>query len=568
MQFSVAQELPLTKEHQHKYDSLLFADSVIVSNVISFNNTSWPKLHAQKMGIHQLDFRYKYRRDNWFAGNYVDLYQASDPIQLDTNFALNIKYSYGLGNDHLLSIKHRQKIGNAMAFFDFSRVFGESNFNHSENSVRNFRIGMVDTVGRLNYNIQYINSAADIQENGGIDNLEELETESDVSSLRLFTNLNTANNLIDNEVFQSTFYYSFNQRDSIQNSKNKIKWSLGVNYLKEGYQFNMQKRDIDSLYFEKVLLDSTLTRDSVGNAGYSPHIGIKFEGKHWHTHVSYERNFYQNEVLNEEKILWKNTYSNNNVSFNSNLDYRLSGIWAQGYLFAAQYTKDSLLNTVLNVDVKHANIKPQYFYQNYFGNHFRWNNNFNNERNLELDLMLTPYKFPVKPSLYLYAAQNHTYLNASGISTQASGGIFLLRGDIEHKYHNKFFISVNKIGVQVKNSDILRVPLYYLKTSQALNFKILGMPLTAGASVIYTPKHDGLKFNPNLRHYQLQNEQQVGGFPYLDVFIGAKAGGADLYVKMQNLSFLLLDRSEMLVYEDMIIVPNFLRFGFSWKFID
>jgi len=558
----VAQDNQLPYNHFFVRDSIVYSDSVIVSNVLSNDQTYYPKIYSSKNNLHRMNYSFEKSESNWISDNLLPLYNENNLSQIDSNVQMNLRYSFGLGVDHLFDINYRRRLTKNTLFFDFSRTASPANFNHSYLSGMNFRVGLLDTTGKFEHKVILVNNTWEINENGGIKNLDIIKDEPSLPNLNLFTNLNTAKNYIKTRIFVYENKYNFIQL----NDSNSYKFYsiTGVKYKSESYRFTMEKKDIDSLFFNNTFLSNNLTNDSVGNIVFSPYLGLGIQNKLFILRGVYKKDISFLKILEQERIEGELKYVTNKVLFSTFLDYRLSGIWANGLELKNKFKWKNKLDLVYN----YSKILPNYFYLNYFGNHFYWDNNFKAQTDHVLKLKYNTKLDFLKFNLELYNFTNYVYLNENSIPSQFNNSLSLIKGQVHFSHHSKYFISENKITYQHKTNNILRVPNYFIESTQALNFKILKMPLCIGGSVVYFPKHAGLAYNPNLRNYYLQNNQLVGGFPMVDVFLAAKAGGAELFLKVQNLFYPILDGGEFLVYENMVTVPNFIRVGFNWKILD
>ena len=88
-----------------------------------------------------------------------------------------------------------------------------------------------------------------------------------------------------------------------------------------------------------------------------------------------------------------------------------------------------------------------------------------------------------------------------------------------------------------------------------------------GTQASYFTSFKGMAYNPNLRQLVLQDRKLVGGFPLIDAFAALKVGGADVFVKWENILFGTYSR-EFYLYPDYIAAPRMIRVGLNWKFLN
>lgn len=558
----------ITHDHTHEIKNLVYPDSSITINIISPDHKRFIELFGFKNRLHQYNYQANYYHSNWMANNLAPLFKTSDNLYLDTNSVSNFRYSFGLFDDHLLDIKYNQPINQSTILLDFSTANSGNNYVHSAINNFRFRGAVIDTIGNFGYNIHFVNNKWKIKENGGIKDLNAIDQIDDLSSVAYGSFLETATNEIYYQKLDFTLFtrvLKFNKSDT--NSTYGIKLLYGFDYLKEGYKFEMAEKDIDSLFYSSTLIDTTYTRDSVGNRGWSPKFALNLSTKRINAKVQYKKDYFANEILNEEQIDGNLDLSYSRFKLQNNINYRVAGLWQNGYTVQSKLVLDSIGDGILTTSFLQEDLLPSFFHQNYFGNHFSWNNQLNNQNITEIgaSYLYMPYQLKIGTRFTNYI--NYTYLNEFSSPSQEAN-VFISRIEIAKDFSSKYLSSFNEIGFQSSNSDVIRIPSFYLRTSQAFHYKILGMPISSGFSLLYLTKHKGLAYNPNLRNYYLQNNQNVGGFPLLDLFLGVKAGGADLFVKVQNVLYSFGNRSDFLVYENVLPVPTMIRVGFNWKFID
>ena len=555
-------------DHFHENDQFVFTDSSIVSNILTPDLEKFISVYGFKNRLHFYNYQGNYLRTNWMSSSFAPLYKTKDQLKLDTNTTSNFRYSFGMFEDHLLDIGYNQPINQSTLVLDFSTTNSGSNYVHS--AVNNFRFRgvLIDTIGDFGYNLHYVNNSWKIKENGGIKDLDALDLIEDLSSVAYGSFLETATNEIDYENLDIELFnrlFHFNKLDSL--SQSDVKLFYGVEYIKEGYQFEMAARDIDSLFYQTTLIDTSYTRDSVGNSGFSPKVGLSLQIDHIQTSIQYKKDFFQNNLLDEEQIDGQLNFRYPRTTILNSFNYRVSGLWENGYTLNSVVSIDSIGNGVLSGELMREDLQPTFFYQNYFGNHFSWNNNFQNQQVTEIGLNYLYLPYQIKASTRITNYQNYTYLNEFSLPDQV-GEVSIVRFELAKDFSLKHLLSCNEVGFQSTNNDVIRIPSFYLRTTQAFLFKLFNMPMSTGFSLTYLSQHKGLAYNPNFRNYYIQNTQEVGGFPLMDLFFGVKAGGADLFVKVQNVFYSFGNRSDFLIYENVITPPTMIRVGFNWKFID
>ena len=182
--YIVAQENHLPHNHFFIRDSIVHSDSVVISNILSNDQSYFPKIHSLKNNLHRMNYSFEKSESNWISDNLLPLYNENNLSQLDSNVQMNLRYSFGLGVDHLFDINYRRRLTKNILFFDFSRTASPANFNHSYLSGMNFRVGLLDTTGKFEHKLIFVNNNWEISENGGIKNLEIIKDEPSLPNLK------------------------------------------------------------------------------------------------------------------------------------------------------------------------------------------------------------------------------------------------------------------------------------------------------------------------------------------------------------------------------------------------
>jgi outer membrane cobalamin receptor len=85
--------------------------------------------------------------------------------------------------------------------------------------------------------------------------------------------------------------------------------------------------------------------------------------------------------------------------------------------------------------------------------------------------------------------------------------------------------------------------------------------------VAFNTKYYADEYMPATSQFYIQNEKQIGNYPYIDLFLNAKIKRANIFVKLQH-------ATEGLLGKTYYSIPNYplqgraIKFGVCWKFYD
>ncbi|NNF01051.1 MAG: TonB-dependent receptor, partial [Bacteroidia bacterium] len=117
--------------------------------------------------------------------------------------------------------------------------------------------------------------------------------------------------------------------------------------------------------------------------------------------------------------------------------------------------------------------------------------------------------------------------------------------------------------------EIMPVPdlsVYASTYFQSVLFK-RKFPVQVGLDWRYNTAYYEREYNPATMQFQLQDQQEIGDYLYVDLFFSFRIKSARMFMKMQHINEGLSDRNYFLVpYQPM--PGRAFRFGLEWKFND
>ncbi len=276
---------------------------------------------------------------------------------------------------------------------------------------------------------------------------------------------------------------------------------------------------------------------------------------------------FNNFMLNAEVY----NYDTKKAAYGLRADYVLAGYNARDYnlnaLLRYNLGEDSL--QYIGITGNASERRPDYMYLHYYSNNFIWNNTFSpvSSLNLKIYYRWTRYKLEVGVVSYYY--KNYVYFNEAG-AAQSTSAIQGYSAYLDKSFYVKHFVFKNKITYQhVPDSSVIRLPtwvteqsLYYDNSlfKKALKFQV-------GVDVFYNSAYYASAYSPELGQFYLQNNKQIGNYPYVDVFLNLKISRARIFFKYENVNAYL---GNFTYY----YAPHYpwtdaaFKFGASWKFFD
>lgn len=233
------------------------------------------------------------------------------------------------------------------------------------------------------------------------------------------------------------------------------------------------------------------------------------------------------------------------------------------------YIKD--VPITLSGALKYDLQSPSYWQENYFSNHFAWENNFEKQNITELNVTLNIPLTGTKLGLNQAIIGNPIYYGNDAMPAQNMGVESVTAIYLEQNFAFGGLHLDHRILFQHSSSDIFPVPKlaghisYYYQFQPVKDVLTLKIGLDCWANTPYYAQ----AYNPALMTFHNQNETLVGDYPYANVFLTAKWKTMRIFVQYQHLSDGLLEN-----YSDSFSTPFYpynralLKYGICWYFDD
>ncbi len=500
-----------------------------------------------------------------------------------------VMYSFGQIKDNFLDVTHSQQINqhwNAALRFRIINSLGA--YVRQKSDISNFSIqSQYQTPNkRLNLWVNYIYNKIVDFENGGIasDSLfkENVIPRRDAMPTNF---LEAQNELFENVIFAKV-NFSLNP---INSAEKKVKSQFFPG----------------SLQFE-LCYDHTLT-DFIDN--YSSHSG--YANSYFNVSQTYEKNAF---TQNRQTLSWlgisKLDSVQNWVSLQlgiSSIEYSLHQPYLEqsNVLYRSEFNFQSVFFKKLHLDASgqyglnaynqgdflanagvtyHAGEflkkpavisfyglskleEPQFFYQQFIGNHSIWENNFGKTQKTKFGLSLKLLN--TKAQIEYFSIKHPVYLNQVILPEQYMGSVKVFQLKITNQLKIKRLEMLTTAVYQnVSNQSVLPLPKYMLNSSLGYTFHLFKvLSLCPGVEGTYVSSYYPEAYSAYFNRFYLQQEMQSTDHVYLDVFVNFKVKRMMLFLKYQHIN------SGLMGY-DYMMVPHYpmqdaaLKFGLKWNFFD
>jgi hypothetical protein len=215
------------------------------------------------------------------------------------------------------------------------------------------------------------------------------------------------------------------------------------------------------------------------------------------------------------------------------------------------------------------NSTADYFYDNYYSNHFAWNNNFDKTYNLSIEGSYEKPGNNLKIGAGYSIINNYIFMNRNSLPEQAGSEFSVYKLFLNKDFVAGALYSRNWIIYQGKTTDkYLEIPTFVFRNStylQTLIAKVLYVQV--GIDLRYESSYYADNYNPATGLFYRQDDLEIGNYPWLDAFFNFKLKRTRVYVKYSNIGTQFFDGGYFTspAYPEQIAA---LSFGVSWSFYD
>ncbi|MCF6296691.1 MAG: putative porin [Flavobacteriaceae bacterium] len=537
-----------------------------------------------KMGARAQHFNYAEVKD-------VNYYHVATPTTI-------LQYRAGMEQGQVLD---------ALFTFNTSRRLNGSISYQGLRSLGNYRNTLSaheKTIVTLNYRTRndkyYIRSHIVAQnltnnQNGGltVDSIDNFENndENFKDRARLVTNFTDANNNISgNRYYFDQYYKIWQKKDTTRFVDSELKVGHIFNYELKQYKYNQGSSNSifgasftptvqDRLTYSKFFSEAYLSLTSPITLGE-----VKFKINYFDYNYSYKSIVFKpdNQIINSNingKTIaaggeWNTKFKK--INFTAEASTIISGdLRGNNISASAQYVIDSTfaIRAKAFTNSKSPNFNFILFQSAYKS--YNWQNNFKNEQKSSLSIELDSKKW-IYALLQVTNIDNYTYFDAPEINqqtkpVQASETINYLKLKLSKEFKFGHFALDNQFIYQkvASGSEVFRVPDFITRNTFYYSnyiFKAKSLYLQTGITFSYFSKYFMNSYNPVLSEFNLQNNQEIGGYPIFDFFVNAQIRTVRLYFKIEHLNSSFLGNFDYYSAPAYPYVDFKLRFGLVWNF--
>lgn len=252
--------------------------------------------------------------------------------------------------------------------------------------------------------------------------------------------------------------------------------------------------------------------------------------------------------------------------------YYIQGYRAGDFELSGQIDKPirtSRDTSFIKINVSMTNTSPDYFYNHFYSNHFKWENNFNKTYELKVGALYdNPFR-RFKAGIKYSIITNYMYWNEASLPAQANSEFSVAQLFVKKDFKFGGLNIQNSVLFQKSTTVIyMHVPEISTRNTifiEGIYSKVLTFQL--GADLRYDSEYYADYYSPALGMFYVQQKEKIGNYPWLDAFVNLKIKRTRFYVKYSNLGTMMI-RGKYFTTPGYAAQISTLSFGLSWTFYD
>jgi len=495
-------------------------------------------------GVSSGVYPYLYRREN------ADYYRNRPPYT-------SLFYMFGAKDEELLDVVHTRNFGrNLNLSLHLQKQASTGFYDNIGTKSTNFDMDINYATANQRYTVlaSYQFNKKELNENGGYENLEEIENPETEGS----ANLSRAQSAIRDEGIFIGQSFGIGNRNTNKEAHIIPLFRLGYDFqYTRSYRTYSDEGDYDQIkrnyflnadFYNNIYFDSTFTRDSVNHSLFSNQANLWFfpSKQRVKLHARQELiDYRQGDFID---TLYENYFTGAEFVFNTSdkylfdmkFDYAFEGFRTGDFNLSANIgnqPKDSIPSIIYKASLGYKQVHPLFNELYYVSNNFIWHNDFSKQSSFFVTLNVNKSGYSLDVDVGSVA--NLIYYDDEALAAQATESVQYLKLSF-HKFLNwkKIFLD-NRLQYQYfSNRDLIPLPEFMIWESIYYQDHLLKkiLKFQVGFDVFYYSSHNGYAYMPVMNQFHLQSEKEVGSYPYIDFFINFQLKRAFFFFKMEHVN--------------------------------
>lgn len=215
------------------------------------------------------------------------------------------------------------------------------------------------------------------------------------------------------------------------------------------------------------------------------------------------------------------------------------------------------------------NTAADYFQNEFYSNHYRWNNDFKMQQRMNVNGSIVSQTQKLRLSANYALINNYIFFNREGIPEQTGKELLVLSAFADKDFALKnFHFHARALWQQVSDENYIHLPDFSAFVSAYYKFVISKVLFTQiGVDTRYNTKYYADAYSPSTGLFYLQSEKKYGNYPYIDIYANLRLKRTRAFFKLSNIGTNFLD-GEYFTSPGYPMPRSTFRFGLSWLFYD
>ena len=184
-----------------------------------------------------------------------------------------------------------------------------------------------------------------------------------------------------------------------------------------------------------------------------------------------------------------------------------------------------------------TNLSAPWLMQQFWSNHFMWENSFSKTRSLRLGGSISVPWTNTHLSFAMENVQNQIYFDQNALPAQHSGSVQLISATLRQNFHFGPFHWLNRFTYQQSTEEaVIPLPNFVAHSNAYLPFKIATLFVQFGVNCTYFTKYKGVDFQPATMVFYNQRSVDIGNYPFIDAYLNFKLSKCRFYLMMSHVN--------------------------------
>lgn len=216
--------------------------------------------------------------------------------------------------------------------------------------------------------------------------------------------------------------------------------------------------------------------------------------------------------------------------------------------------------------------RPHYFTNRYSSSFFEWDNDFPSMLRVKGEAFIQSDELETDIRVGAAYISNYIYWDQEAMPRLYDKDLLVFTAHMSKHLKLAGYNSENKLLVQYTTEDeVLRLPIAAIYSSNYWKQSLFKGALVAdlGFDLYYTTKYRASSYMPATGIFHLQDETDVGGYPFVDVFIAFRVKTTRIFASYNNvLQSVGFAGNNFFTANPYPMKPRYFRIGLVWYFYD